>query len=223
MTSGRLAGGMADTSTIAIIGTGKVGQSLARACLHASHSVVFGSRDPESERVARVLRDLGPGARALRIPEAVAAGEIVVLAVPWEGVPVALAAADEALQDKILIDATNPLEWEQDHAHHVASPSAGEMVQELATGARVVKAFNTLGYEQISDPIFGEHHADLLIAADDEQAKAIVEEFGASLGLRPLDAGPLRNAAVMERLAMLWLALASNGMGRDITFKVLER
>lgn len=210
--------------TISIIGTGKVGGSLARAFIDAGYPVVLGSRDPSTDRVKELLEDLGEQATAASLLEAAATGEVIILAVPWGAVPSALAAADEGIAGKVLIDATNPIAWEDDGAYHVARPSGAEVVQELVPAARVVKAFNTLGYEQINDPMFGDHQADLVIVGDDDEAKRVVDEIATTLGMRPLDAGPLRNAAITERLAMLWLALSEHsGMGRDITFKILER
>lgn len=90
-------------------------------------------------------------------------------------------------------------------------------------GVRVVKGFSHFGAEVHDDPMVGGMAADMMVAGDDEDAKQTVMGLGVALGYRSLDAGPLRNAALLENLAMLWIQLATTGMGRQFAFKAVNR
>jgi hypothetical protein len=88
----------------------------------------------------------------------------------------------------------------------------------------VVKAFNTFGAEIHADPRLSAGPADVCLAGDDADAKRIVGEIATRAGFRPIDAGPVRNAALLENLAVLWIHLALvGGQGRDVAFKLLGR
>jgi predicted dinucleotide-binding enzyme len=93
---------------IAVVGTGNVGGTLGKRWARAGHQVAFGARDPADAKVAALVRESGPTARAASVPEAVRLADVVVLAVPWEAARDAVAAAGN-LRGKILVDATNPV------------------------------------------------------------------------------------------------------------------
>ena len=102
--------------------------------------------------------------------------------------------------------------------------SAAEKIAEWAKGAKVIKAFNTLGAENLIEEIFKEQKASTFICGDDLQAKSIVRELGIQLGFDVIDVGPLKNARLIEPLAMLWIELAyKQGFGTSIAFKLLRR
>ncbi|MCA9708889.1 MAG: hypothetical protein KDK70_23795, partial [Myxococcales bacterium] len=91
-------------------------------------------------------------------------------------------------------------------------------------GARVIKAFNTFGAEFHADPSLPGGGADVPIAGDDAEARQRVADLAESAGFTPIDAGPLRNAAVLENVAMLWIHLATvGGHGRSGAFKLVSR
>ena len=91
-------------------------------------------------------------------------------------------------------------------------------------GARVVKGFNTFGAEIHLDPSLGGTVADVFLAGDDAEAKKAVAAVAEAAGFTPVDSGPLRNAAVLENLAILWIHLAlREGHGRNWSFKKLAR
>src|SRR5207302_5113627 len=93
-----------------------------------------------------------------------------------------------------------------------------------APGARVVKGFNTFGAEFHADPNHAGVPANVFFASDDAAAKKTVSEIATKAGFRPVDAGPLRNASVLENVAMLWIHLAMvGGQGRNCTFVMKER
>jgi 8-hydroxy-5-deazaflavin:NADPH oxidoreductase len=102
--------------------------------------------------------------------------------------------------------------------------SAMGFLRERLPGARLVKAFNTIGAEHMLDPDFGGVAADLLVCADDAGAKAVVQGLAAELGFAPVDAGPLANATLTEHLAALWIWLAlRGGQGRDIAITLRRK
>lgn len=203
-----------DAVTIAIIGAGNVGSSVGGAAAQAGHNVLFGARDPNSPKTQAALQSV-PGAKALPIAAAVAAADLVLLAAPNTASADAIAAGGD-WRGKVLMDATNRFTPGK-------SASLAEEIAGLAQGARVVKAFNAMGSNVMSDPVFGDQRADLFICGDDAAAKALVTRFSQSIGFETVDCGPLSNAHLLEALAQLWVSLARGGMGRDIAFKLLRR
>lgn len=212
---------MTDTHTIAILGSGNVGAALGETWAQSGHEIIFGVRDPESER-AKAAQQAVPSARLTSVMDATSEVDIVVLAVPYGSVAEVLAAAG-SLNDKIVIDATNAVDWTEGPV--VASPtSAGEEVQEMAPGARVVKAFNTIGYEHFTDPVFSGLEADMYLCGDDDGARTVVAGLVEDAGFEAIDLGPMRNARISEHLAVAWMWLATRGgRGRDFTFKVIDK
>lgn len=208
---------------IGVIGTGNVGATLGCRWAKAGHEVVFGARDPEGEKVRAVLRDAGDHARATTVVEAAAGSEVVVLATPWDATRSAVESAGD-LAGRILVDCTNPIAPGLLGLSVGLTTSAGEQVAEWATGARVVKAFNTIGSNVMADPAFGDEAATLLICGDDAEAKSVVSELASALGFDVVDAGALAVSRYLEPLAMLWINLAyTQQLGRDIAFKLLRR
>lgn len=210
---------MTQAMHIAIIGTGNVGLPLGRRLSALGYRVTFGARD-----VAAAREKLDGIAADVASPrDAASAAQVVMLTVP---ATVALGTARDLHlpAGAILVDCTNPLRW--DGGPVWAPPAEGSMAEALAAacpGVRVVKGFSHFGAEVHDDPIVGGMAADMFVAGDDEPAKKDVMALGTALGYRSLDAGPLRNAALLENLAMLWIHLATTGMGRHFAFKAINR
>jgi NADPH-dependent F420 reductase len=202
---------------IGIIGAGNIGGSLGKLWAAKGHTIMFGARDPQSQKTQAALAALGASARVGSLAEAAAFGDVIVIAVPWQAVKEAITAMGD-LKGKILIDATNRFTPPSSDD----SPSAAADVARFAPGAKVFKAFNTLGYETILDSQFGAARASTFICGDDAEAKAIVMKLAAETGLEVVDAGPLANAAWVEALPKLWIYLART-MGRGIAFTLLRR
>ena len=123
-----------------------------------------------------------------------------------------------------MIDCTNPLKPDLSGLAIGHTTSAAEQVAVWAPGARVVKAFNTTGAENMSNPQFGSERASMLICGDDPDAKAAVVGLAADAGFDVVDAGRLASARLLEPLAMLWIHLAyAQGLGTGFAFKLLRR
>lgn len=212
---------------IAIIGAGNVGGTLGSRWARKGHAVVFGVRDLNDQKVKTALAAAGPNARAAGVPEAAAESEAVALTVPWKAAQDAVRSAGE-LTGKILVDVTNPIgggiEGLKQGLAIGHTTSAGEQVAAWAPGARVVKAFNTTGFDNMANPVYGSQVATMFLCGDDAAAKAAVTQLGQDLGFEMVDAGPLTIARLLEPHAMLWIHLSVfQGLGPEFAFKLLRR
>jgi 8-hydroxy-5-deazaflavin:NADPH oxidoreductase len=204
---------------IGILGAGNIGGNLGRRWAAKGHTIRFGVRDADA--VKGLVAECGALASAGDVRSAVEQADVVVLSVPWPAVPQVLEAAGD-LAGKVLVDATNAVKWADGPEPAVAEGSAAQQVAVMAKGARVVKAFNTLGAEHILDPIVGGQPADVFLCADDAEARDTVKKLAEEIGFSTVDMGPLRNARLTEHIALAWIYLAMKaGRGRNIAFKVL--
>lgn len=196
---------------IAIIGSGHVGGTLADRLERAGHRVYLAARDPSSKSV---LEATGHNPRLqVRSPkEAVAAAEVVFLATPFAANAAALEELGEgALAGKVLVDCTNPVGPGLSHGLGSAR-SGSEVVQGLAKGARVVKAFSIYGYEVFAEPHFPNAPTPaMLYCGADATAKATVARLIQALGFDPLDVGGLEQALHLEHLTLLWIRMVRAG------------
>ena len=210
---------------IAIIGAGNVGGALGANWAQKGHDIVFGVRDPKAEKTQGVLNKIGGKAKAVTPAEAAAAADVVVLSTPWPAAEAAIRSMGN-LKGKILLDATNPLTRGPDGigleiGHAI---SGGEKVQGWAAGASVFKTLNTTGFGNMANPVFKGVKSVMFVAGDDAAAKPKVIALVGDLGFEVIDAGPLRNARLLEAHAMLWIDLALvRGQGRDFAFGILRR
>ena len=102
--------------------------------------------------------------------------------------------------------------------------SAGETVARRAPGARVVKAFNTTGFNNMADSRYTGGKLAMMVAGDDAEAKKFVLALASDLGFDAIDAGPLSMSRYLEPMAMVWIKLAiAQKMGRDFGFAILRR
>ena len=192
---------------VGVIGSGTVGQTLARGLRARGHEVVLGTRD--TAKLAEWGAGAGAGVRLASVTEAAAHGEVVFLATKWEGTEAAVRSAGAAaLAGKVLVDVTNPLKMGA-HGPELAvgfSTSAGEMVQQWAPQARVVKAFNTVTAAMMIDATLLGDTPTMFIAGNDATAKgavtAILHGFGWS---DVVDLGAIEQARLLEPLAMVWI------------------
>jgi predicted dinucleotide-binding enzyme len=207
---------------IAVIGIGMVGGTLGRRWAREGHEVMFGVREPSSEKVGQLLADSGENAKAGSVAEAAAFGEVVVLATPWAGTEDAIRTAGD-LSGKIVLDCTNPLA--PDMSGLVGDRSAAEQVASWARGAKVVKIFNSTGFKNMDDPRYGDDRVTMLYCGDDAEAKKVAAGLAEGLGFEPVDAGPLAEARSLEYLALLWIHLAYGPakLGPGIAFKLVRR
>lgn len=200
---------------IGIIGTGNVGMSLGGSFVRGGHDVIYGSRD--DGRTA-------PHAGALlgSIRGAVLDAEVVVLATPFDAIGSALAAAQD-FAGKILVDATNPIGPNMTLAVGGAT-SGAEKIAGLAKNARVVKGFNTTGYDVMANPKFGRHRATMFVCGDDDAATKTVAGLANDIGFDGFALAGLARARDLEPMAMVWIDQAmKRGLGRNVAFALARR
>jgi predicted dinucleotide-binding enzyme len=190
---------------IAVIGTGFIGGTLGRALAGAGHRITFGSRHPDEDDVAG-----DSSASVTSHAGALAAADVVILALPGPAVKEFAASHREALAGKLVVDATNRM------GEPVANGRAA-----LPANVRYARAFNTLGGENMADPVFEDGPADMFFSAG-EADRSIVESVIAGVGLRPVYVGADQEA-IIDCLFQLWIALAiKQGRGRRLAFRLLE-
>ena len=206
---------------IAILGAGNVGSALGARWASLGHSVIFGVRDPNTDRVRALLANIGRNVSAASVGQATPDAEVVVLATSWQGAPDALSQAGD-LSGRVLIDCTNPFADGVLALGHTTS--GAESVSGWAPGACVVKAFNTTGSGNMMDADYRGQRPTMFLCGDDARAKEVTASLAEELGFEPCDCGPLTVARYLEPVAGLWVQLAyREGLGMDIAFKLLRR
>ncbi len=198
-------------SRIAVIGAGVVGVNLARRFSEVGHDVVFGARDPRSDKVVGALATVD-GSVAASVDEAAAGADVTVLAVPHGAVDDVLGLVGD-LGDTILVDATNAV-----GAVSSDGTTGPDRIVRARPDATVVKAFNTIGAEAFLDPVVGRQRYFLPIAGP-EPAASKIRDLAVSMGFDALVIGDLDTAGLLESHARLWIHLAfRTGLGRDFGF-----
>ena len=193
---------------IAIIGAGNVGGALGAALAAVGHTVVFGVRDPGSSKTAAALA-AAPGAAATSPAKAVRGADVIVFALRWDAVPATVATLP-SLAGRVVIDAMNRFD---------PARSTTEDLAELRPGARLAKAFNTIGFENLTTARQRHVPAAMFVAGDDPEAKRVAMELASELGFVAEDAGGLANAKTLEGMVRVWLALAQFH-GRGVGFAI---
>ncbi len=195
---------------IAIIGAGNIGSTLGKKWAQAGHEIRFGVRNPADPKHA-ALQSTG---KVTAVGESLDGAEVILLAIPGAGIVDFAAQFGANLAGKIVIDATN----------NPRSPVMNnlETLQAAAPDSALVRAFNTLGWENFAQPQLGGVQIDLFYAGAASACQAAEQLIG-EVGLRPVYLGGLEAAAVTDGLTRAWFALAfGQGKGRRIAFKLLE-
>lgn len=200
---------------IGMIGSGNVGRTLGGRWALAGHEVSFGVRNPGQKEAQYGDEAWGGRAAFVEVPRAIEFAQVVVFAVPSEAVVEIGESNQKACGEKVLIDATNDFGRED--------PSRVLELREIAPGAQVFRAFNSLGWEVFANPNFDGEPADLFYCGpEDGEGVTAVEELIEGQGLRPVRIVGAHQLSIVNNLGRLWLALALEaGEGRHLAFKVL--
>ncbi len=175
---------------LTILGTGNMGQAIAAVADKGGHTVQLLGADDKDIPVA---------------------GDIVVLAVPFPAIADVIAQRGESLAGKIVVDITNPLNFETfDSLVVPADSSAAAQIAAALPQSRVLKAFNTTFAATLAAGSVGPLPTTVLIAGDDADAKSALAGVFTSGGLQTIDAGPLKRARELEAVGFLQLTLAVN-------------
>lgn len=192
------------TNKIAILGKGNVGSALARGLSRTYANLQTVGNDKAAQRAAA------------------AQAEIVILAVPFTALDEVAQHVGSALDGKIVIDATNALDAGMNLAVGYSTSGAEELQKKLPR-ARVVKAFNTVFAQHMATGNVGGTALSGFIAGDDAAAKQAVAALLQDLGFESVDAGPLKNARLLEPLGFLNIQLGYVlGLGANIGLKLVK-
>ena len=195
---------------ISIIGAGKIGSTLGRKWAGAGHTVKFGVRDPMDTK----YEDLHSIAALASVSDAASFGEVILLALPGAAVPAFAAEHGQGLAGKIIIDATNNMRAVEINSLAIL----GENIPE----GQLVRAFNTLGWENFAEPEIAGVQIDLFFCSA-PSVRSAAERLISDVGLHPVYIGDIDTAAVLDSMTRLWFALAiDQGYGRQTAFKMLS-
>ncbi|WP_158749883.1 NADPH-dependent F420 reductase [Acidobacterium sp. S8] len=183
---------------IGFIGAGGVAQTISKHVLPIGHRVLLSNtRGPES--LAKVVKELGPGAEAAT-PQQAAEQDIVILAVMWPHVKAALASVSD-WRGRVLVDATNRIASMNPFSlGDISGPTSSEIVANHARGAKMVKAFNSVPMAWISDFTVSKPRTVLFMSGDDAGAKKPVSDLINQIGFEPLDLGSLEIGGRLQQL-----------------------
>ena len=203
-------------SSISIIGTGNMARTIGALAVAGGNTVEIMGRD--QSKAADLAKALGGSATTGEFG-AVPAGDIVIVALLYAGVVPVVAEYGDALAGKVIVDISNPFNSGADGlATREDTSIAQEAAKAAPVSASVVKAFNT-----IFGHVLEKGRPDVFIAGDNAQAKADVEAFIKSLGLRPRDVGDLKMAHWLEGAGLVVMGLARHGVGNwDFALGVTE-
>lgn len=186
---------------IGIIGSGNIGATTARLFAGAGHEVtIANSRGPAS--LTELVQDIGPQARAETVEDAARTGDVVLVAIPLRAYPDLPA---EAFAGKVVIDANNYYPQRDGEIADLESgeTTSSELLARHLTGARVVKAFNTMNFRPLgSEGRPGAPRAERLaiyLAGDDGEAKAVVAGLIDEVGFAPVDMGSLHEGGARQQ------------------------
>jgi 8-hydroxy-5-deazaflavin:NADPH oxidoreductase len=193
-------------SSISIIGTGSMARTIGALAVAGGNTVEVMGRD--HAKAIDLARALGRGATAGEWG-AVPSGDIVIVALLSDSVVPVVTRYGDALANKVIIEISNPFNATADGlAYRGVTSIAQEAAKVAPASASVVKGFNTI-FRQVLE----QGRSDVFIAGDDAEAKAIVESFIKSLGMRPMDVGGLEMAHWLEGAGVLTMGLARHGVG----------
>lgn len=203
---------------IAIIGAGNVGTALAAGWAKAGHEVILGVRNRDDSEI-KALVAANKNMRAKSVGEAAKEAEVILVSVPVAAINDVAKSLGE-LKNKIIIDATNAVfQKPEPYAHGV------EAFKALTKCEDVVKCFNSTGFENMSNPKYGDTGIDMFVAGNSAKGKAVAAQLARDLGFAECyDFGGDDKIALLEQFALAWINLAiMQKHGRGMAFKIIKR
>ncbi len=202
---------------IAIIGSGKVGGSLAKGWAKAGHEIVLAVRNKEEFKGSRLTEVENISVEL--IVDAVAVSEVIVIA----AVPQAVQSIADSMGDvssKVIIDAMNSVRVKPEPYSNTT-----EALLKLTNCKDIVKCFNTTGAENMENPFYHGKGIDMFYAGESEKAKKVAEQLAKDLGFENVyNFGGSDKFNLLEQFALSWINLAMmQGYGRNFAFKLLKR
>ena len=212
---------------IGILGSGIVGRSLGKGFASNGHDVRIGTRTPEKQEVQEWLKTTKGKVSAGTFSETATHGQIIVLCSLGEATEAVIKVAGmKNFDGKLVIDATNPLDFSKGMPPGLfvgTTDSLGERVQRMLPNAKVVKCFNIVNNQTMTNPRMKEGLPDMIICGNDEAAKrevaGLLKEFGWG---EPIDIGGIDGARWLEAYTALWVRLAIKLGNWGVAAKILR-
>ncbi len=201
---------------IGIIGSGNVAQALGKGLVAAGHDVMLGTRNQTKRKLAPWRKKDNTHALIGNVTQAASFGEIAIIAVAWHAAEDVLTQVRPELAGKIVIDVTNPIEFEDDEPPVLTvghSMSGGEIVQQSLPDSHVVKTLNYVSYQNMVQPKYEEGIPIMFVCGNNDSAKVHVHDLLEELGWKDLiDIGGIEKSRLLEPLSLLWIEY---GVKRD--------
>lgn len=204
---------------IAIIGSGNVGGALAQKWIAKGHQVLIGARFPMSEKSLALATKIGED-RFTSIESAVKQSDVILIATPaMMAVDVAKSLGDTT--GKIIIDTANIVMGRGPEGN---TNTCDAILANTQTD-KVIKCFNTTGFNNMIDPVYKGEAIDMFMAGDDPEVKKMVRQLALDAGFGECyNVGGNDRFFLMEQFAFFWINLAMfQGQGREMAFKLLKR
>jgi predicted dinucleotide-binding enzyme len=211
---------------VGILGSGDVGLRLGDGFLALDDTVKIGTRNTSKENIVSWIAKNGQKATAGSFEEAASFGDVIIVATLWSGTSDAIKLANpKNFTGKVTIDVTNPLDISKMPPSLAVghTSSGGEIIQKMLSGAKVVKAFNTVGNLHFYHPNFSGGPPTMFICGDDSGAKEQVTKILSKFGWETIDMGGIVQSRLLEPLAMIWIShYFKTGTGNH-AFKLLRK
>lgn len=202
---------------IGIVGSGHIGGTLGVLLAKAGYEVVYSSRHPDT--LKDLVKSAGPKACAGTVAEAIAFGDVIVLSVPLKAIPELDAKTKDALKGKIVIDTSNPYPERDGKIAEEARKDTGGMgavVARLLPGARIVRAFNTVYFEDLKRTVNNRgERIGIPIASDDQEGLKAAVELVEHAGLDPVVVGGLSTSKLFDVGTAVYATSAPAGEIRE--------
>lgn len=209
---------------LGFIGIGQVGGTLALKLAKAGHSLVLGARDVHHPDAQALVQEIGIKAKISSLRECIEQSDVIFLATPWKAVEGFAKEYQSLLVGKVLIDCTNPLKPDLSGLVVSGESSGGEVLQELLPQTHVVKAFNTVGFNIMKEPLLEGRKSIMYFCGNDEKARHLVRELITEVGFFPIEAGDIKSSRLLEPFALLWISSAYKfGLGREFAYSLIKR
>ncbi|MCA9332745.1 NADPH-dependent F420 reductase [Candidatus Saccharibacteria bacterium] len=201
---------------IGIVGSGDVARSLGKGFVDLGHDVFIGSRHPEKKELDAWKKHAGKKGQTGSTTEAADFGDIVILAIAWHAAENVLAQIRPESSGKIVIDVTNPLQFNDDEPPTLAvghTISGGELVQQSLPDSHVVKTLNIINHAHMIQPNYSEGTPTMFMCGDNASAKDHTRDLLEELGWKDVvDIGEIEKSRLLEPLCLLWIEY---GVARD--------
>ncbi len=194
---------------VSIIGSGDVGQALARGLIELGHNVMIGTRDVNKKDLHWVKKHPKEKISVGSYTESADFGEFAILAVAWNASDNVLTVIKPELSGKVVIDVTNPLIFNDDKPPELAvghNISAGEMVQQTLSDSHVIKTLNIINHKNMVNPKYKQGKPVMFLCGNNSSAKTFVKQILIEIGWEDIqDIGGIKKSRLLEPLCLLWI------------------